>query len=130
MDSTRYVYPFRLTTNYFTDRIPVVLSMDTPYKLNYSLLLKKKKCPKLLMCSFLSRCSFPFIINDLCDSLDCGNYHFRLITLLFMQALLVLMKYTAIYKSGLISSKCTIMKPVKLSLKDSKMCCTSFLDTP
>lgn len=61
----------------------------------------------------------PFIINDLCNSLDCGNYHLRLIRLLFMQALLVLMKCTLIYKTGLISCIYRIMKSFKLFLKDN-----------
>lgn len=129
MDSARNVYPLRLTTNYFNGRIPVILSMDTLYKLNYSLLLEKKTQPKLLMCSFLSHCLFPFIINDLCDSLDCGNYHFRLISFLFMQALLV-MKYAASCKSIWISSKCRIVKPVKICLKNNKICSALFIETP
>lgn len=42
-----------------------------------------------------------------------------------MQALLVLMKCTLIYKTGLISSIYRIMKPFKLSLQDNQMHCIS-----
>jgi hypothetical protein len=86
-----------------------LMSVDIPHKLNCSLLLKK-----LLMLSFQSSCIFPFIINDLCNSLDCGNYHLRLIRLLFIG---VLLKWTLISKTGLISCICRIMKPfIKIQL--------------